>query len=119
MLNLDLPQVPTHRPQDHLAGILTALEGIRERDGHGFYRNKPSLFNFATQSNRILRGWAAYFNYGSRKTAYRAIDNYVYQGVLDFLKRRSQVRSRGTRRVSFKEVYGELGVLRLRRIHLP
>ncbi len=70
------------------------------------------------QLNRILRGWSAYFNYGSRKAAYRAIDNYVYQGVLDFLRRRSMVRSRGTNRFSYKAVYGELGVLRLRRVHL-
>jgi len=70
------------------------------------------------QLNRILRGWSAYFNYGSRKAAYRAIDNYVYQGVLDFLRRRSKVQSRGTNRFSYKVVYGELGVLRLRRVHL-
>jgi Group II intron, maturase-specific domain len=33
------------------------------------------------QLNRILQGWSTYFDYGSRKTAYRAIDNYVYQGM--------------------------------------
>jgi RNA-directed DNA polymerase len=68
--------------------------------------------------NRILRGWSTYFNHGSRKAAYRAIDNYVYQGVLDFLRRRSKVESRGTTRFTYKAVYGELGVLRLRRVHL-
>jgi len=70
------------------------------------------------QLNRILRGWSTYFNHGSRKAAYRAIDNYVYQGVLDFLRRRSKVESRGTTRFTYKAVYGELGVLRLRRVHL-
>ncbi len=70
------------------------------------------------QLNRILRGWTAYFNYGSRKAAYRAVDNYVYQGVLSFLRRRSKVKSRGTNRFSYSAVYGELGVLKLRRVHL-
>ena len=70
------------------------------------------------QLNRILRGWSAYFHYGARKAAYRAIDNYVYHGVLDFLRRRSQVQSCGTRRFSYQAVYGERGVLRLRRVHL-
>ena len=70
------------------------------------------------QLNRILRGWSAYFGYGSRRAAYRAIDNYVYQGVLDFLRRRRKVQSRGTHRFSYQAVYGELGVLRLRRVHL-
>lgn len=70
------------------------------------------------QLNRILRGWTAYFNYGSRKAAYRAVDNYVYQGVLSFLRRRSKVKARGTNRFSYSAVYGELGVLKLRRVHL-
>jgi RNA-directed DNA polymerase len=27
--------------------------------------------------NQILRGWSAYFSYGTRTTAYRAVDNHV------------------------------------------
>jgi hypothetical protein len=42
----------------------------------------------------------------------------VYRRVRDFLVRRHGVQSRGTRRFSYEVVYGELGVLRLRRIHL-
>jgi RNA-directed DNA polymerase len=81
-------------------------------------RNVGTWSEVRDQLNRILRGWSAYFSYGSRKAAYRAIDNYVYQGVIDFLRRRSQMQSRGTRRFSYQAVYGELGVLRLRRVHL-
>ena len=65
--------------------------------------------------NQILRGWSAYFSYGTRTAAYGAVDNYVYESVRHFLRRRHQVHSRGTSRFSIAAVFGELGVLRLRR----
>ncbi len=68
--------------------------------------------------NALLRGWSQYFRHGTRMPAYRAVDNYVYEGVRHFLVRRHKVPSRGTTRFSDKAVFGELGVLRLRRIHL-
>ena len=64
--------------------------------------------------NQILRGWSAYFSYGTRTTAYRAVDNYVYERARHFLRRRHKVQSRGTSRFSAQAVFGELGVLRLR-----
>jgi RNA-directed DNA polymerase len=68
--------------------------------------------------NRMLVGWSNYFNYGTRKAAYRAVDNYVYERVRGFLRRRHKVSSRGTRRFSGERVYGKLGVTRLRHIHI-
>jgi RNA-directed DNA polymerase len=68
--------------------------------------------------NRKLRGWSAYFSYGTRTTAYRAVDNYVYDRVRHFLRRRHKVSSRGTTRFSAQAVFGELGVLRLRDVQL-
>lgn len=70
------------------------------------------------QLNRKLRGWSAYYSYGTRMPAYRAVDNYVYQSVRNFLRRRHKVQSRGAHRFSDEVVFGELGVLRLRRVHL-
>jgi RNA-directed DNA polymerase len=64
--------------------------------------------------NTVLRGWANYFDYGTRYLAYRAVDNYVYDRARHFLTRRHKVRTRGTRRYSAAVVYGELGVMRLR-----
>ena len=68
--------------------------------------------------NRMLRGWSNYFSHGTRMPAYRAVDNYVYRRVRDFLCKRHKVHSRGTRRFSDAVVFGEMGVLRLRRVHL-
>jgi RNA-directed DNA polymerase len=68
--------------------------------------------------NRLLGGWVAYFNYGTRLMAYRAVDNHVYQRVRHFLVRRHKVPSRGIRHFPDWVVFGELGVLRLRRLHI-
>ncbi len=68
--------------------------------------------------NRLLVGWSAYFGYGTRLQAYRAVDNHVYDHVRHFLVQRHKVRGRGTRRFSRDEVYGELGVLLLKRTHI-
>jgi len=68
--------------------------------------------------NSLLRGWSTYFSYGTRLIAYRTADNYVSRTVNHFLARRHKVSSRGTRPFSHQVVFGELGVLRLRHVHL-
>jgi RNA-directed DNA polymerase len=68
--------------------------------------------------NRILRGWSNYFGYGTRLMAYRAIDHYVHERVRSFLRRRHKVSSRGIITFSDAVVFGKLGVLRLRDVHL-
>ena len=68
--------------------------------------------------NRLLRGWSTYFGYGTRLPAYRAVDNHVYDRVRHFLVRRHKVPSHGTRRFPREAVFGALGVLHLRRVHL-
>jgi len=68
--------------------------------------------------NRVLRGWAHYFAYGTRWMAYRAVDHYVYEAVRHFLRRRHQVPSRGTRRFPRARVFGEWGVFSLRGVRL-
>ena len=68
--------------------------------------------------NRILRGWSNYFGYGTRLMAYRAVDQYVYERVRSFLRRRHKVSSRGITTFSDAVVFGKLGVLRLRDVHL-
>ena len=66
--------------------------------------------------NQILRGWSAYFSYGTRAAAYQTVNRYVYDRVRHFLRRRHKVHSRGTDRFSREAVFDELGVLRLSRV---
>ena len=66
------------------------------------------------RANRILRGWANYFCYGTLSKAYRAIDNYVYHRAIRMLSKRHKGSSRGTRKFPGTKVFGELGIQRLR-----
>src|SRR5215831_9965355 len=70
------------------------------------------------QLNRLLQGWSAYFGYGTRMPAYRAVDNHVYERVRRFLVRRHKVPSHGTNRFPREAVFGALGVFKLRRLYL-
>src|SRR5438309_1441577 len=80
--------------------------------------NKESWPDVRNWLNRLLRGWSNYFSYGTRLMAYRAIDNHVNDRVRHFLRRRCKVPGRGTRSFADQQVFGPLGVLRLRRVHL-
>jgi RNA-directed DNA polymerase len=66
--------------------------------------------------NRLLAGWAAYFSHGTCAPAYEAVDRQVYDRVRHFLRRRHKVQGRGTKQFSREHVFGELQVLRLRRV---
>jgi RNA-directed DNA polymerase len=68
--------------------------------------------------NRSLLGWSNYFCHGTRRSAFRGVDRYVYERVRDFLARRHKVAGRGTQRFSCDVVYRELGLLRLERLPL-
>jgi len=80
--------------------------------------NKEPWPKVRNHLNKLLQGWSGYFGYGTRLPAYRAIDNYVWDRTSHFLVRRHKVKGRGTKRFSDDIVFGELGVLRLRRVHL-
>ncbi len=110
------------------------------KDGHAYLAAKPSTKSVqrakaavravlrpenqgrwaevVARLNRGLRGWSNYFSYGTRLMAYRAIDNYVYACARHFLTRRHKVPTRGTRRYPAEQVFGPLGVVRLRPLHV-
>ncbi len=80
--------------------------------------NKDAWPEVCDQLNSMLRGWSSYFGYGTRLQAYRAVDAHVYGRVRNFLVKRHKVQGRGTRHFPHDLVFGELGVLHLKRVHL-
>jgi RNA-directed DNA polymerase len=50
--------------------------------------------------------------------AYRAVDHYVHERVRNFLRHRHKEALRGATKFSDAVVFGDLGVLRLRDVHL-
>jgi len=81
-------------------------------------RNSAPRGEVIDRLNQILIGWSGYFSYGTRLHAYRAVDQHVYDRVRHFLRRRHKVQSRATRQFPRETVYGRLGVVKLRRVHL-
>jgi RNA-directed DNA polymerase len=76
-------------------------------------RNGAPWEEVCAQLHQKLRGWRQYFSVGSTSQAYRAVDEYVYDRVRNFLRRRHKVSSQGTRQFPAERVYGPLGVFRL------
>ena len=76
-------------------------------------RNGAPWAEVRQKLNRKLQGWRQYFSVGSTSKAYRAVDEYVYDRVRNFLRRRHKVSSQGTRQFPAERVYGPLGVFRL------
>jgi RNA-directed DNA polymerase len=60
--------------------------------------------------NRSVRGWAAYFHYGSSWKARDAVQRYLCQTVRRFLCRRHKVAGGGYRQFPEARLFGELGV---------
>jgi RNA-directed DNA polymerase len=61
--------------------------------------------------NRVLRGWANYFCYGTLVKARSIVDEYVYDRFRNFLRRRHKVAGRGTSQFPKERVFGKLGVV--------
>jgi RNA-directed DNA polymerase len=77
--------------------------------------DKGAWASVRVKLNRLLTGWAAYFGYGSLASAYEGVDRHVYDRAMCFLCRRHKVQGRSQRRFPREHLYGELGVLHLRR----
>jgi RNA-directed DNA polymerase len=68
------------------------------------------------QLNSMLLGWSGYFRHGTRRSAFRGLDHFVYERVRDFLVRRHKVAGRGSRRFSCEIIYGKHRLLCLERL---
>ena len=104
----------TGRPYMGYSPSKKSVARIKEKVGELLDRRNGAPWEEIRQElNQKLSGWRQYFSIGTTSRAYRAVDEYVYDWVRNFLRRRHKVSSQGTRQFSGERVYGALGVLRL------
>jgi RNA-directed DNA polymerase len=104
----------TGRPYMGYSPSKKSVARIKEKVGELLDRRNGAPWEEIRQElNQKLSGWRQYFSIGTTSRAYRAVDEYVYDRVRNFLRRRHKVSSQGTRQFSGERVYGVLGVLRL------
>jgi RNA-directed DNA polymerase len=75
--------------------------------------NQASWEDMVVRVNSVLRGWAAYFSYGSVARAYWWVDAFTLHRARWLLTRRHKVPGHGTRRFSWETVFCQGGLLRL------
>lgn len=78
--------------------------------------NLASREEVVAQLNRLVRGWATYFAYGTLTRTRHTVDRYVADRVRHFLRRRHKVPGRGTQRFPQAWVFGALGVVSVQRL---
>ena len=76
-------------------------------------RTKAPWPQVRNRLNRQLAGWSAYFSYGTRTSAYHAVDHHVGDRVRRFLAKRHKEPGRGTRRFSWSDIQGKFAVASL------
>jgi RNA-directed DNA polymerase len=93
--------------------IAAIKAAIRRRLRNG---NQAPWTDVVSRLNRTVRGWAAYFCYGSLAKARHDVQLHLYHTVRRFLRRRHKLAGPGYRQFPITAVFGELGVLSLDRL---
>lgn len=88
--------------------VASIKDTIRRRLRPG---NHAPWEDVARDLNRTVRGWAAYFSYGSVTKARHGVKLHLYHSVRRFLRRRHQMAGGGYRQFPIQDVFGNLGVL--------
>jgi RNA-directed DNA polymerase len=87
--------------------VASIRKNIRRRLWRG---NQAPWDDVARDLNRTVRGWCAYFSYGSVTTARHHVELHLYHTVRRFLRRRHKIAGPGYRQFPIRDVFGKLGV---------
>jgi RNA-directed DNA polymerase len=88
--------------------VASIKERIRQRLRPG---NQAPWEEVARDLTRTVRGWTAYFSFGSVAMARHDVTLHLYHTVRRFLRRRHKVAGPGYRQCPIQDVFGTLGVL--------
>ena len=87
--------------------VASIRKNIRRRLWRG---NQAPWDDVARDLNRTVRGWSAYFSYGSVTKARHDVALHLYHTVRRFLRRRHKIVGPGYRQFPIQDVFGRLGV---------
>jgi RNA-directed DNA polymerase len=94
-----------------------ALQRLKEKIRHQLRpSNVAPVELVVSHLNRVVRGWANYFIYGTVVKARTLVDRYLYERTRHFLRRRHKVSSRGTSQFPESIIFGEMGVVSARKL---
>jgi RNA-directed DNA polymerase len=96
-----------HGARPSKKAVASIRDKIRRRLRPG---NQAPWEAVARTLNHTVRGWAAYFSYGSVSKARHVVELHLYHTVRGFLRRRHKVAGAGFRQFPAARVFGELGV---------
>jgi RNA-directed DNA polymerase len=83
---------------------------LKEKVNLLLYPGNPTPWpELKVRLNRLLTGWAEYFQFGYTAQAYQALRWHIANRVRQFLRRRHKLPS-GTGRFGILEVYGKIGI---------